>query len=301
MAGNARTLGPKHRLGGHGESHGRNRCRALPLDRGISVAVFPIDRSGAVARRSRYSDAGENYMNATSNPATAVPIEHFAAGESLGAVDHRHHLHGLRGQSAVRLDAVRQSHRCQVSLGTRSHPGGLHRVRADRDLAGAGRRLSGRPLRAALGGASAAAFWSASPGCINSIAEFACRCCTSPPRSAASARAACTAPASATRSSGFPGRRGIAAGLTAAGFGAGAALTIMPISHMIASAGYQHAFLVFGLCKAASCSCMAWLLLVPPPHDPERRGRSRARPRTATRPREVLRSPCSTCCTSCSC
>src|ERR1039457_5423721 len=45
----------------------------------------------------------------------------------------------------------------------------------------------------------------------------------------------------------FPGRRGLAAGLTAAGFGAGAALTVIPISHTIASAGYQQAFFDFGL------------------------------------------------------
>src|ERR1700724_4000831 len=45
----------------------------------------------------------------------------------------------------------------------------------------------------------------------------------------------------------FPGRRGLAAGITAAGFGAGAALTIGPISAMISSAGYSHAFFVFAL------------------------------------------------------
>jgi OFA family oxalate/formate antiporter-like MFS transporter len=45
----------------------------------------------------------------------------------------------------------------------------------------------------------------------------------------------------------FPGRRGLAAGLTAAGFGSGAALTIIPIGNMIKSAGYAQAFLTFGL------------------------------------------------------
>ena len=45
----------------------------------------------------------------------------------------------------------------------------------------------------------------------------------------------------------FPGRRGLAAGITASGFGAGAALTIVPISHMIDSSGYEQAFLFFGL------------------------------------------------------
>jgi OFA family oxalate/formate antiporter-like MFS transporter len=45
----------------------------------------------------------------------------------------------------------------------------------------------------------------------------------------------------------FPDRRGLAAGLTAAGFGAGSALTIIPISTMIKTQGYEAAFLYFGL------------------------------------------------------
>src|SRR3954471_14175387 len=43
----------------------------------------------------------------------------------------------------------------------------------------------------------------------------------------------------------FPDRRGLAAGLTAAGFGAGSALTIVPISSMIKSHGYEDTFLYF--------------------------------------------------------
>lgn len=45
----------------------------------------------------------------------------------------------------------------------------------------------------------------------------------------------------------FPDRRGLAAGLTAAGFGAGSALTIIPISAMIKNSGYEAAFLYFGI------------------------------------------------------
>jgi len=45
----------------------------------------------------------------------------------------------------------------------------------------------------------------------------------------------------------FPDRRGLAAGLTAAGFGAGSAATVAPIVHTIANYGYQSAFLWFGL------------------------------------------------------
>jgi MFS transporter, OFA family, oxalate/formate antiporter len=45
----------------------------------------------------------------------------------------------------------------------------------------------------------------------------------------------------------FPDRRGLAAGLTAAGFGAGSALTIIPIQAIIKSSGYDTAFLYFGI------------------------------------------------------
>jgi OFA family oxalate/formate antiporter-like MFS transporter len=48
----------------------------------------------------------------------------------------------------------------------------------------------------------------------------------------------------------FPDRRGLAVGLTAAGFGAGAALTVVPIRLVIAAAGYQHTFLWFGIGQA---------------------------------------------------
>ncbi len=45
----------------------------------------------------------------------------------------------------------------------------------------------------------------------------------------------------------FPDRRGLAAGLTAAGFGAGSALTVVPIANMIGSSGYEAAFFWFGI------------------------------------------------------
>ena len=47
----------------------------------------------------------------------------------------------------------------------------------------------------------------------------------------------------------FPDRRGLAAGATAAGFGAGAAITVVPIATMIAASGYQAAFLYFGIAQ----------------------------------------------------
>src|SRR5436189_985279 len=45
----------------------------------------------------------------------------------------------------------------------------------------------------------------------------------------------------------FADRRGLAAGLTAGGFGAGSALTILPITAMIKTSGYESAFLYFGI------------------------------------------------------
>jgi MFS transporter, OFA family, oxalate/formate antiporter len=63
----------------------------------------------------------------------------------------------------------------------------------------------------------------------------------------------------------FPGRRGLAAGITASGFGAGAALTVGPIRTMIESSGYEQAFLVFGLIQGGIVFVMSWLLLAPPP------------------------------------
>ena len=50
----------------------------------------------------------------------------------------------------------------------------------------------------------------------------------------------------------FPDRRGLAVGLTAAGFGAGAALTVIPIRAVIAAHGYAAAFFWFGLVQGAS-------------------------------------------------
>ena len=55
----------------------------------------------------------------------------------------------------------------------------------------------------------------------------------------------------------FPDKRGLAAGATAAGFGAGAAFTVIPVASMINSSGYQQAFLVFGIAQGiviAICS-----------------------------------------------
>ncbi len=89
----------------------------------------------------------------------------------------------------------------------------------------------------------------------------------------------------------FPGRRGLAAGITAAGFGAGAAITIGPIDAMIKSAGYEQAFLVFGLLQGGIVFVMAWAMQVAPA---TLMGTKVKKDQTAYgyTPAEVLRSPC---------
>src|SRR5919201_6544481 len=62
----------------------------------------------------------------------------------------------------------------------------------------------------------------------------------------------------------FPDHRGLAAGLTAAGFGAGSALTVYPIANMINTAGYQAAFIQWGLIQGAVVVVAALFLEAPP-------------------------------------
>jgi MFS transporter, OFA family, oxalate/formate antiporter len=63
----------------------------------------------------------------------------------------------------------------------------------------------------------------------------------------------------------FPDRRGLAVGLTAAGFGAGAALTVIPIRAVIAAHGYAAAFFWFGLIQGIIVFVLAWLMRAPYP------------------------------------
>jgi OFA family oxalate/formate antiporter-like MFS transporter len=61
----------------------------------------------------------------------------------------------------------------------------------------------------------------------------------------------------------FPDRRGLAVGLTAAGYGAGAALTVIPIRYVIANYDYNTAFLWFGIVQGAVVFVLALLLRGP--------------------------------------
>src|SRR5204862_2523190 len=62
----------------------------------------------------------------------------------------------------------------------------------------------------------------------------------------------------------FPDHRGLAAGLTAAGFGAGSALTVYPIANMINVRGYQHAFIYWGIIQGLVVIACALFLRAPP-------------------------------------
>jgi MFS transporter, OFA family, oxalate/formate antiporter len=63
----------------------------------------------------------------------------------------------------------------------------------------------------------------------------------------------------------FPDKRGLAAGLTAAGFGAGAAITVIPIANMIQRSGYEHTFLFFGIFQGICIFVLGLLLVRPKP------------------------------------
>ncbi|MDE2137170.1 MAG: oxalate/formate MFS antiporter, partial [Gammaproteobacteria bacterium] len=62
----------------------------------------------------------------------------------------------------------------------------------------------------------------------------------------------------------FTDKRGLAAGLTAAGFGAGAALTVIPITNMVKEGGYDKAFFNFGLIQGIVVVVLSLFLIRPP-------------------------------------
>lgn len=90
----------------------------------------------------------------------------------------------------------------------------------------------------------------------------------------------------------FPDRRGLAAGATAAGFGAGAAITVIPIAKLIASSGYQSAFLTFGLIQGAVVVVLSMFLRKPKSlRPPAKKKLHLPQSRVDRTPREAVRSP----------
>jgi MFS transporter, OFA family, oxalate/formate antiporter len=90
----------------------------------------------------------------------------------------------------------------------------------------------------------------------------------------------------------FPDRRGLAAGATAAGFGAGAAITVVPIANMIVASGYQQAFLTFGIGQGVIVFILAFFLRKPSRTMPAKKKQLNL-PQTKIdfTPPQVLRSP----------
>jgi OFA family oxalate/formate antiporter-like MFS transporter len=98
----------------------------------------------------------------------------------------------------------------------------------------------------------------------------------------------------------FADRRGLAAGLTAAGFGAGSALTIIPIQAIIKTSGYETAFLYFGIAQGVIVMLAALGLTDPrSTTSPALAAKAAAKPRSREilqttrqyRPLEVIREP----------
>jgi MFS transporter, OFA family, oxalate/formate antiporter len=90
----------------------------------------------------------------------------------------------------------------------------------------------------------------------------------------------------------FPDRRGLAVGLTAAGFGAGAAVTVIPIQMMIASLGYADTFFWFALIQGGVVFFIAWLLRAPLPGEaPVATTVKVLQSRTSSTPGQMLASP----------
>jgi MFS transporter, OFA family, oxalate/formate antiporter len=90
----------------------------------------------------------------------------------------------------------------------------------------------------------------------------------------------------------FPDRRGLAAGATAAGFGAGAAITVVPIANMIAASGYQNAFFTFGIGQGLIVFILSFFLRPPSVTMPAKKKQLNL-PQTKVdfTPPQVLRAP----------
>jgi OFA family oxalate/formate antiporter-like MFS transporter len=90
----------------------------------------------------------------------------------------------------------------------------------------------------------------------------------------------------------FPDRRGLAAGVTAAGFGAGAAATVVPIAKMIASTGYESAFFTFGIGQGLVVLVLALFLRKPSrPMPMKKKQLNLPQTKIDYTPAQVLRTP----------
>jgi OFA family oxalate/formate antiporter-like MFS transporter len=90
----------------------------------------------------------------------------------------------------------------------------------------------------------------------------------------------------------FEHQRGLAAGLTAAGFGAGAAITILPLTHSLASRGYEATFFNFALIQGSIVLVAALALAKPTRGAAARRTNPRLlHSKLESTPLQTLRTP----------
>jgi OFA family oxalate/formate antiporter-like MFS transporter len=89
----------------------------------------------------------------------------------------------------------------------------------------------------------------------------------------------------------FPDRRGLTAGLTAAGFGAGAAATVIPIRDVILAYGYESAFFWFGLGQGIVVLIVSQLLRAPQPGETPKAASRVSQSLRDYAPLEILKTP----------
>jgi len=89
----------------------------------------------------------------------------------------------------------------------------------------------------------------------------------------------------------FADRRGLAAGLTAAGFGAGAAATVYPIITTIQTYGYDKAFLWFGIGQGIVILALSQFLKAPAPGEAPKAAPRLTQSKRDYTPVEVVQTP----------
>jgi OFA family oxalate/formate antiporter-like MFS transporter len=89
----------------------------------------------------------------------------------------------------------------------------------------------------------------------------------------------------------FPDRRGLAAGLTAAGFGAGTVATVAPIIAVIRNYGYERAFLWFGIGQGLAIVILSQFLKAPRPGEAPKPARKVSQSTRDCLPMEMVSTP----------
>ncbi|MBI4475246.1 MAG: oxalate/formate MFS antiporter [Acidobacteria bacterium] len=90
----------------------------------------------------------------------------------------------------------------------------------------------------------------------------------------------------------FPDHRGLAAGLTAAGYGMGSALTVVPIANMIRDRGYEFAFITFGIAQGLIIIVLALIFRAPQEGEvPQARASNVQQTAHDSTPSQMVRTP----------